>query len=83
MLIMPSFMETYNKRFIWFHLLDLAVKGRYVNLQNYCMDSNNLVDSGLLKFLSQLSIMDLFSPSQITQSSLGFKGFNYHYFGVC
>ena len=60
---MPFYMETYNKRFIWFHLLDLAAKGRYVNLQNYCMDSNRLVDSGLLNFLPQLLIMDLFSPS--------------------
>ena len=67
---MPFYMETCMKRFICFHHLDLAAKGRFVDLQNLFMGLSRLVDNGLQSCPLQLWNKVSFSPSQITLSSL-------------
>ena len=70
---MPFYMETCMKRFICFHHLDLAAKGRFVDLQNLFMGLSRLVDNGLQSCPLQLWIKALFNPRQTTLSLPGLR----------
>ena len=59
----------FMKKSSCFHLLGLATKGRFVDCLSLCMDLSKLADNGLQNCLPQLSIMGLFNPNLITQSS--------------
>ena len=73
---MHSFTVIYQKRSTWTYHRDIAARGRLLNLKvnlyaNYInpfMACGKPLGNGILNFLMQLSVLNLFNPKLITHS---------------